>query len=31
MSGFDLAMKLHDQLEANGIKVEEHEIIKVSK
>ena len=31
MSGFDLAMKLHDQLEANGIEIEEHEIIKVSK
>lgn len=31
MSGFDLAMKLHDQLEANGIKVEEHEITRVSK
>lgn len=31
MSGFDLAMKLHDQLETNGIKIEEHEIIKVSK
>lgn len=31
MSGFDLAMKLHDQLEANGIKIEEHEIIIVSK
>lgn len=31
MSGFDLAMKLHDQLEANKIKVEEHEIISVSK
>lgn len=30
MSGFDLAMKLHDQLEANGIKVEEHEIGVVS-
>lgn len=31
MSGFDLAMKLHDQLEANEIKVEEHEITRVSK
>lgn len=31
MSGFDLAMKLHDQLEANEIKIEEHEIIRVSK
>lgn len=31
MSGFDLAMQLHDQLEVNGIKVEEHEITKVSK
>lgn len=30
MSGFDLAMKLHDQLEANGIKVEEHEVGVVS-
>lgn len=26
MSGFDLAMKLHDQLESNGIKIEEHEV-----
>ena len=31
MSGFDLAMKLHDQLKTNGIKVEEHEVIRVSK
>lgn len=31
MSGFDLAMKLHDQLEVNKIKIEEHEIIRVSK
>ena len=31
MSGFDLAMKLHDQLEANGVGVEEHEIIRVSR
>ena len=31
MSGFDLAMKLHDQLEANEIKIEEHEIIRVSR
>lgn len=31
MSGFDLAMKLHDQLETNEIKVEEHEITRVSK
>ncbi len=31
MSGFDLAMKLHDQLEANGIQIEEHEIVKVSR
>lgn len=30
MSGFDLAMKLHDQLGANGIKVEEHEVGVVS-
>lgn len=30
MSGFDLAMKLHNQLEANGIKVEEHEVGVVS-
>lgn len=30
MSGFDLAMQLHDQLEVNGIKVEEHEIVTVS-
>lgn len=26
MTGFDLAMKLHDQLENNGIKIEEHEV-----
>lgn len=31
MSGFDLAMKLHDQLETNEIKIEEHEITRVSK
>lgn len=31
ISGFDLAMKLHDQLEANGIEIEEHEIVKVSR
>lgn len=30
-SGFDLAMKLHDQLVANGIEIEEHEVIEVSK
>ena len=30
-SGFDLAMKLHDQLEENGIKIEEHEVLKVNK
>lgn len=30
MSGFDLAMKLHDQLEANGIEIEEHEVGVVS-
>lgn len=29
MPGFDLAMKIHDQLEDNGIKIEEHEIVKV--
>lgn len=29
-SGFDLAMSLHDQLDANGIKVEEHEVKMVS-
>ena len=29
MPGFDLAMKIHDQLEDNGIKVEEHEIVNV--
>lgn len=29
MPGFDLAMKIHDQLESNGIKVEEHEVLKV--
>ena len=28
-SGFDLAMKLHDQLVANGIKIEEHEVKEV--
>lgn len=31
VSGADLAMKLHDQLETNGIKIEEHEITKVLK
>lgn len=31
ISGFDLAMQLHDQLEANEIKVEEHEITEVSR
>lgn len=31
MSGADLAMKLHDQLETNEIKIEEHEITKVLK
>lgn len=30
-SGFDLAMKLHDQLVANGIEIEEHEVVEVSK
>lgn len=30
-SGFDLAMKLHDQLVTNEIKIEEHEIIEVAK
>jgi thioredoxin reductase (NADPH) len=29
MPGFDLAMKIHDQLENNGIKVEEHEVLSV--
>ena len=29
MPGFDLAMKIHDQLEDNGIKIEEHEVLKV--
>lgn len=29
MPGFDLAMKIHDQLEDNGIKIEEHEILKI--
>ena len=29
-SGFELASSLHDQLEANGIKVEEHEVIKIT-
>ena len=29
MPGFDLAMKIHDQLEDNGIKIEEHEIVKI--
>lgn len=28
-SGFDLAMKLHDQLVANGIEIEEHEVKEV--
>lgn len=31
MNGSDLAMKLHDQLETNRIKIEEHEITKVLK
>ena len=31
LSGFDLAMKLHDQLEANNIQVEEHEVIEISR
>lgn len=30
-SGFDLAMKLHDQLVTNEIKIEEHEITEVAK
>lgn len=30
-SGFDLAMKLHDQLTANEIEIEEHEITEVAK
>lgn len=30
-SGFNLAMKLHDQLMANEIEIEEHEIIEISK
>jgi thioredoxin reductase (NADPH) len=30
-TGFDLAMSLHNQLEANDIKVEEHEVISVEK
>ena len=30
-SGFDLAMKLHDQLTANEIEIEEHEVVEVSK
>lgn len=29
MPGFDLAMKIHDQLENNKIQIDEHEIIKV--
>lgn len=29
MPGFDLAMKIHDQLEDNGIKIEEHKILKI--
>lgn len=29
-SGFELASSLHDQLEANSIKVEEHEVIKIT-
>ena len=31
LSGFDLAMKLHDQLEDNGINIEEHEVINIFK
>lgn len=30
-SGFDLAMKLHDQLVANEIEIEEREVVEVSK
>ena len=30
-TGFDLAMSLHDQLEANNIQIEEHEIVSVKK
>lgn len=31
LSGFDLAMKLHDQLEAMDINIEEHEVINIFK
>ena len=31
LSGFDLAMNLHNQLETNDIQVEEHEIVSVKK
>lgn len=31
MSGFDLAMKLHDQIVGMGIEIEEHEVIKVER
>lgn len=30
LSGFDLAMKLHDQLEENGVQIEEGEVMMVS-
>lgn len=29
-TGFDLAMKLHDQLEENGVQIEEHEVVEIS-
>ena len=31
LSGFDLAMKLHDQLESNGVIIEEHEVNNIFK
>ena len=31
LSGFDLAMKLHDQLESNGVIIEEHEVKSIFK
>ena len=31
MSGFDLAMKLHDQIVETGVEIEEHEVTKVER
>ena len=31
LSGFELAMKLHDQLESNGVIIEEHEVSNIFK